>query len=112
MSIISSYIVPHPPMIIESIGRGSEKQIEKTITSYENVAKEIKELNPDTIVIVSPHTNIYSDFFYIAPNQILKGNFSNFGASNVIFEEENDIELIEEIEKISEREKIPCKRLL
>lgn len=111
MPIISSYIVPHPPMIIEDIGRGSEKQIEKTIMSYENVAKEIGEINPDTIIIISPHTNIYNDLFYIVPNKTLKGDFGNFGAYNVEFEEENDIELIEEIEKISEREKIPCKRL-
>jgi len=111
MSIISSYIVPHPPMIVPEIGKGNEKQIEKTVSSYENVAKEIAKINPETIIFVSPHTKIYYDCFYIAPNKILKGDFSTFNAKEVKFEEENDIELIEEIEKISEKEQLLCKRL-
>lgn len=111
MSILSTYIVPHPPMIIEEIGKGSEKQIEKTIESCENIAKDIGKLNPETIIIISPHTKIYSDFFYIAPNDILKGDFGLFNASNISFEEKNDISLIEEIEKLSEKYNFPCKRV-
>ena len=31
MPIIAAFMVPHPPMIVPEVGRGSEKQIEKTI---------------------------------------------------------------------------------
>ena len=34
MSIIAAYMVPHPPMIIPQIGRGTEKQIQETIDAY------------------------------------------------------------------------------
>ena len=56
MSIIAAFMVPHPPMIVPEIGRGSEKQIEKTVKAYERVADEIAALKPETIFISSPHS--------------------------------------------------------
>ena len=111
MSIIGSYIVPHPPMIIKEVGKGREKQIELTLNSYLDVAKEIGDLNPETIIITSPHTKLYSDHFFIAPGKYLEGNLSSFGAPEVTFEEENDIELIEEIERLSKEMSFPCSRV-
>ena len=54
MGILAAYMVPHPPMIVPQVGRGSEKQIEKTIRAYEKVAAEITELRPETIILSSP----------------------------------------------------------
>ena len=67
MSIVAAFMVPHPPMIVPAVGRGSEKQVEKTIESYERVADEIAELKPETIIISSPHSVMYSDYFHISP---------------------------------------------
>ena len=39
MSILASFIVPHPPLIIPDVGGGREKEIEKTIHSYEEIAQ-------------------------------------------------------------------------
>ena len=64
MSIVGAFMVPHPPMIVKEVGKGSEKQITKTTESYERVAKEIKELNPETIIISSPHTTVFADYFH------------------------------------------------
>ena len=51
MSIIGTFMVPHPPLIIPEVGKGSEHQVDKTIFSYQEVAKEIAKLNPETIII-------------------------------------------------------------
>ena len=59
MSILAAFMVPHPPMIIPAVGRGSEKQIQETIDAYEQVGREIANLAPETIVITSPHTIMY-----------------------------------------------------
>ncbi|MBO7453001.1 MAG: AmmeMemoRadiSam system protein A, partial [Clostridiales bacterium] len=61
-SILASFMVPHPPLIVPGIGRGGEKQVQKTIDSYESVASEISSLEPETIIIISPHATIYSDY--------------------------------------------------
>ena len=108
MSIQASFMVPHPPLIIPNIGRGDEKQIEKTIESYEEIAKEIKKINPETIIISSPHTSYYSDYFHICSGKINKGDFSNFAAKEVSFTEEIDEELVEEIETIAREENFPA----
>ena len=110
MPIIKTYMVPHPPLIIPEIGRGGENQIKKTTESYETVAKEISELKPDTIIISSPHTIMYGDYFHITNAASVSGDFSNFNASNISFKEEQDIELIEEIENVSKKYNFPAGR--
>ena len=34
MPILAGFMVPHPPMIVPAVGRGSEKQVEKTTRAY------------------------------------------------------------------------------
>ena len=108
MSIIGTFMVPHPPLIIPEVGKGSEHQVDKTILSYQEIAKEIAILKPETIIISSPHAEYYSDYFYISGSNRVSGNFSSFGASRVTFSEEIDIELAKEIEKIAKKEDFPC----
>ena len=97
MSITAAFMVPHPPMIVPEIGRGSEEQITETIRAYEQVADEIAALRPETMIIVSPHTVMYSDYFHISPGRRAKGSFAQFGAPQVRFSEEYDEELTDRI---------------
>ena len=110
MSLIKSYIVPHPPMIIPEVGKGSENQIIDTIESYNEIAKEISNINPETIIISSPHAPTYSDYFHISNGNTIEGNLKEFNAPNISFKEELDTELIDEIEKISNKYKFPAGR--
>ena len=79
MAIVGAFMVPHPPMIVPAVGRGSEKQIEKTIAAYERVADEIAALKPETIIISSPHSVMYADYFHISPGVKATGSFAEFG---------------------------------
>ena len=74
MPIIAAFMVPHPPMIVPDVGRGSEKQVQKTIAAYEKVAEEIAALKPETIVISSPHSVMYADYFHISPGAKATGS--------------------------------------
>lgn len=80
MSIVAAYAVPHPPLIIPSVGRGEEKGIQATIDAYDEVARRIAELKPETIVVTSPHATAYSDYFHISPGQSTIGDMSQFRA--------------------------------
>ena len=73
-------MVPHPPMIVPAVGRGSERQVEETTKAYERVADEIAALRPETIVITSPHSVMYADYFHISPGSSASGSFAGFGA--------------------------------
>ncbi len=98
MSIVAAFMVPHPPMIVPEIGRGSEQQVEKTIKAYEKVAEEIAALKPETIIISSPHSVMYSNYFHVSPGARAKGSFAEFGAPQVKFDIEYDEELVNRID--------------
>ena len=94
MPIVAAFMVPHPPMIVPEVGRGSENQVEKTIKAYEKVADEIAALKPETIIISSPHSIMYSDYFHISPGAGARGSFADFGAPQVRFDVDYDEELV------------------
>ena len=108
MSIVAAIMVPHPPLIIPEVGKGEEKQVQKTIDAYEKAARFISEYKPDTIVISSPHSVMYSDYFHISPGKKAKGSFGRFGASSISFEEEYDEELAKDICKQAEDSGFPA----
>ena len=108
MPILAAFMVPHPPMIVPEVGRGSEKQIEKTIRAYEKVADQIAALKPDTIIISSPHSIMYSDYFHISPGSRASGSFADFGAPRVRFELDYDEELVEHLVDKAEKADFPA----
>ena len=97
MAIVAAFMVPHPPMIVPAVGKGGENVVQKTIDSYDKVAKEIAELQPDTIIITSPHSIMYTDYFHISPGKGARGSFGNFRAPEIAFEEEYDEKLRDRI---------------
>jgi len=49
-------ISPHPPIILPSVGSPEDRaQVKKTIKALEDLGQKLKELNPDSIIISSPH---------------------------------------------------------
>ena len=108
MSIVAAFMVPHPPMIVPAIGRGSEAQIEETTRAYQQVAEEVAACKPETIIITSPHSVMYSDYFHISPGRRAKGSFSQFGAGQVAFNEAYDEELVNRICAIAAEEGFPA----
>ena len=42
MSIVGAFMVPHPPLIVHEVGNGSEEQVRKTLDSYLEIAKVLK----------------------------------------------------------------------
>lgn len=75
MAVAGAFIVPHPPLILPEIGRGEERKIQKTIDSYREIAKEAALMEPETVIILSPHSVMYQDYFHISPGTRAKGGF-------------------------------------
>ena len=83
MSVTGSVMVPHPPLIIPEIGRGEESQISATTEAYTKAAEFIASLSPETLVITTPHSVMYADYFHISPGNGASGSFARFGAPQV-----------------------------
>ena len=108
MPILAAYMVPHPPMIVPEIGKGSEKQVTETIRAYEAVADEIAALRPETVIVSSPHSVLYADYFHVSPGKTAAGDFGRFGASRVRFEETYDTELVGAICALADSKGFPA----
>ncbi|MBP3217830.1 MAG: AmmeMemoRadiSam system protein A [Lachnospiraceae bacterium] len=108
MPILSAYMVPHPPMIIPEVGKGSEAQIEETTRAYRQIAQEIAAQRPQTIIISSPHSIMYADYFHISPGRGAKGSFAAFRARSVSFTETYDTELVRAICEQAGKRELPA----
>ena len=108
MSVIAAFMVPHPPMIVPEIGKGSEEQIRETTLSYERIADEVAALQPDTLIITSPHAVMYSDYFHISPGSAASGSFRKFGAPGVRFSEKYDTQLVQRLCELADAEDFPA----
>lgn len=89
--------MPHPPIIIPDIGRGSEKEAFRTMEGCNSAAADIARLNPETIIIITPHGPVFRDSVCINANPVLKGDFGGFGFRQIAFEFNNDTGLCSEI---------------
>ena len=108
MPIAAAYMVPHPPMIVPEVGRGSEEQVRKTIESYKAVADEIAAIRPETIIVTSPHAVLYADYFHISPGFHATGDFGSFRAPGVKFRKEYDTELVKALCAIADGKGFPA----
>lgn len=97
MPLLAGYMVPHPPIAVKEIGRGEELKIADTLASFDEVAADIAMIKPDTIILTSPHSILYRDYFHISPGKTAIGDFSRFGARSVTFSAVYDTELVDAI---------------
>ena len=97
MSIVGAIMVPHPPIILPEVGRGEEKKIAVTDAAYRKAAQFVAELKPETIVLLSPHSVMYADYFHISPGKGAKGDMRQFRASSVKFSVTYDTEFVHEL---------------
>ncbi len=94
MGISAGFMVPHPPLIIPDVGKGEEKKIQRTIDAYKKVAEAIGHLQPETIVLLSPHQIMYADYFHISPGKGARGDFGQFRAGRTSMEVSYDTEFV------------------
>ena len=108
MGVIAAFMVPHPPLIVPEVGNGGEKQILETTKAYEEVARQIAEISPETIVISSPHAIMYADYFHVSPGKKATGSLRAFRAPQVRFDEAYDAEFVDALSKLAAGHDFPA----
>ncbi|PKM51817.1 MAG: AMMECR1 domain-containing protein [Firmicutes bacterium HGW-Firmicutes-7] len=79
------FFMPHPPILINEIGNGREKEARDTLAGMRYLAKDIQTNKPDTIIFISPHGNSFSNGTCILYGHELYGDFSSFGNNEIKF---------------------------
>ena len=97
MPIIGAILVPHPPIIIPTVGRGQEWEVQSTIDAYRAAVKQAAAWEPEVLIVTTPHLVMYADYFHISPGKGASGDMSVFGAAQTRLAAEYDMELRKEI---------------
>ena len=108
MSVYGSIIVPHPPVILPEIGRGSEKAIQSTINAYRAACARVAGWKPELLIISSPHTISYADYFHISPGKSAEGSMAAFNAPQVKFHVEYDTAFRSEFIRLANEAGLPA----
>ncbi len=97
MSGMQCSFVPHPPIILEEIGGEHTREAAQTCAAMKRLAGEMAQMNPETIVISSPHAQggIGSIGVYTEP--ALAGSFAEFGYPQLKYAFKNDLDLAAEV---------------
>ncbi|EKQ50147.1 MULTISPECIES: AmmeMemoRadiSam system protein A [unclassified Clostridium] len=82
-NILGYYLMPHPPIVIPDIGKGEEKKIEETSLACNKIGREVADLKPDTIIIITPHATMFSDAIAISDEETISGDLSQFRCANI-----------------------------
>ena len=95
--ISGAIIVPHPPIIVPTVGRGREREVQATVDAYRAAAQRAAAWNPEVLIVTSPHCVRYTDYFHISPGKGASGDMSAFGAPQTRLTVEYDGELRDEL---------------
>lgn len=104
MSMLGAIITPHPPVLLPEVGSGREREIAATDRAMRTAAETVAAWQPDVIIVSSPHTILYRDYFHIAPGDGAVGDMGRFGAPEVRIHASYDTLLREEIIRRAEAE--------
>lgn len=110
MSVISTYLLPHPPLIFPEIGQGEENKISSTVDAYEFIAQKIANSELDTVVIVSPHAETFSDTFIVSDETRVSGDMSEFNTQEVKLTLDVDQEFVKRLINECKTENLPIVR--
>lgn len=111
MPIAFACISPHPPIIVHEVGRGRERETQRTIAALEQVAQVMEQRSPQTAIIISPHGPIMPESFGVLSAPQAKADFSQWGAPNVSFTFHTDLEMVEAICREARQAHIPLEAL-
>lgn len=101
------FVVPHPPIIISELGQGREQEAKRTLQGIQEVVKEIKSINPDTLVLITPHGKVEDNQLSFLEGEEATGNLGAFGYPNLRMRKKLDRENIERLKQGFSQQGLP-----
>jgi AmmeMemoRadiSam system protein A len=78
--IVFAGLLPHAPILVPGVGGKELVQVETTVKAMRRVASHALATQPDTIVLVSPHSPRRSGAFGLWHTPRLRGSLTRFGS--------------------------------
>lgn len=101
------FIVPHPPILISELGKGREKEAQKTLQGMEGIIKKIKAVNADTLVLITPHGEVHQNHLAFLEGEEASGNLGEFGHKEIEISKKLDTVSIQHLKAGFKSEALP-----
>ncbi|MHB0980943.1 MAG: AmmeMemoRadiSam system protein A [Thermoleophilia bacterium] len=111
MSLLACFVTPHPPVIVPEVGRDRLEDVRDTVDAMERLTAEAAALDPEVIVVVSPHAPLDMDHMGVSAATAFTGSFGLFGAPQCRVSADGDPALAREIVRRSEEAGVPVHAL-
>jgi len=111
-SIVFACISPHPPVLVHEVGHGRERAIQKTIDALGEAAHRLAERQPETAIVISPHGPLRPDAFGILTAPRCSASFAEWGAPQVAFAFENDLDAVDLIGAEADQAGLPLEPIV
>lgn len=108
MPLLAAFAVPHPPTLPAEMLRQGATTMAQTAAAFATVAQRVRSLQPDVIILASPHTTLYADYFHISPGTQAKGDLTRFGVPDISLSVEYDTHLATRLEKAAREWALPA----
>jgi MEMO1 family protein len=110
-SVVFSGIAPHPPLLVPGIGGARIEQVANSQRSLREFSQRLLDTNPETVVVISPHSPVDPRVFTARATAELAGDFREFHAPAVGLTFLNDLEMLDAIELASSTEGVELRKL-
>ena len=83
MPLISAYLLPHGMQLIPNLDENSADQFRFLSQSFSKIINHLKQVEPDTVILISPHGIALEESFCIYMNKTARGYLPKLDISNV-----------------------------
>jgi len=105
--IVFAAIVPHSPLLIPSIGKEHREKLALTLQAYAEIEQALYLAKPETLVIISPHAQMYPDAFSGNVAETFTGQLKEFGDHGTTVTAKPDFLLLDHVHRIMRVENVP-----
>jgi aromatic ring-opening dioxygenase LigB subunit len=100
MSIEKVVIMPHPPIALPEVAGPRFNEVNKTAGGMKQLAKDIMQLQPETVIVITPHSNMHRSAFAVFVEPKITSSFVMFGAPQVQLSYKNDLDFIQILNEV------------
>jgi AmmeMemoRadiSam system protein B len=110
-SVVFAGIAPHPPLLIPEVGGERINEVARSQRAMKEFSQCLVNSGADSMVLISPHSPFDPQYFLARASLALHGDFAQFRAPQVELRFQNDLELLDAIERSAADEDLGLRRI-
>lgn len=110
-ALVFAGIAPHPPLLVPEVGGERIERVKDSQAAMRDFARRLLAAQPETVVVISPHSPLDPHTFTARSAAQLHGDFRDFYAPQVRLAFANDLDLLAAIARSASGAGVSCARL-